>query len=286
MVRHDTKVRAVIGSGEKDIMFVQSFGSGSSGNALLIQSRGASVLVDCGLSPRVLSRALASRNVALSNIDAVFLTHEHDDHVRGLAAIRSAGRALFATAGTALALGLPHEQCRRVSSGGSIDVADLSVSTFATSHDAAESCGYSITDGTTRVSVLTDLGEVHESCAEFVAGSDLIVIEANHDIPMLRSGPYPEHLKRRVLSGRGHLSNADCGAFLSRCLSSTREPRTIWLAHLSATNNRPVLAVRTVERALANHRHRHRVVALPRREAGPLWQPGPWVGVAQLAMFE
>jgi phosphoribosyl 1,2-cyclic phosphodiesterase len=267
-------------------MFVQSFGSGSSGNALLIQSRVGSVLVDCGLSPRVLSRAVAARNLRLSDLDGVLLTHEHDDHVRGLAAVRSAGRPLYATTGTATALGLPLEQCRQLKCGESIEVAGLSISTFATSHDAAESCGYSICDGTTRVSILTDLGEADENCAEFIARSHLIVIEANHDLPMLRSGPYPDHLKRRVLSSRGHLSNADCGKFLSRCLASTTDARTIWLAHLSATNNRPALAVRTVEQALANLRLRHAVVALPRREAGPLWQPGLRTGVAQLSMFD
>jgi phosphoribosyl 1,2-cyclic phosphodiesterase len=267
-------------------MFVQSFGSGSSGNALLIKSDAGTVLIDCGLSPRALGRALASNGVHMSDLDAVLLTHEHDDHVRGLAGIRGAGLPVVATEGTATVLGLSDEQCRRVACGDSITIAGLSVTTFGTSHDAAESCGYSISDGRSRVTLLTDLGSVSEACHQHVAAAQLIVVEANHDVPMLRSGPYPQHLKRRVLSARGHLSNEDCGAFLANCLAGAPQPRTIWLAHLSATNNRPALAVRTVERALAGLRHKHTIVALPRRESGPIWQPGSATGIAQLAMFE
>jgi phosphoribosyl 1,2-cyclic phosphodiesterase len=267
-------------------MYVQSFCSGSSGNALLVHHDGGAILVDCGLSPRTLTRALAARGLGIADLDAVLITHEHDDHVRGLAALRGHGRSFVATTGTARALGFADEQCRRVACGDAIDVAGLSVVTFGTSHDAAESCGYAISDGKNRVTILTDLGAADDRCAEHVSSADLIVIEANHDVPMLRSGPYPEHLKRRVLSAHGHLSNTDCGALLSGCLSAAPRPRTIWLAHLSATNNRPALAVRTVERALTGLRHRHTVVALPRREAGPLWQSGAHDGIAQLSLFD
>lgn len=267
-------------------MYVQSFGSGSSGNALLIQSDAGSVLVDCGLSPRALGRALATRELRVADLDAVLITHEHDDHVRGLVAVRGAGLPIVSTAGTANVLGLQGEQSRQYACGDAFEIGGLQVTTFDTSHDAAESCGYSISDGRSRVTVLTDLGVAAESSEQYVANAELIVIESNHDVPMLRSGPYPEHLKRRVLSAKGHLSNADCGAFLSRCLASAPRPRTIWLAHLSATNNRPALAVRTVESALAGLRHRHSVVALPRRDPGPVWQPGAATGITQLGLFD
>jgi phosphoribosyl 1,2-cyclic phosphodiesterase len=252
----------------------------------LIQGSDGSILIDCGLGPRALATALRSRNTHLARLDGVLLTHEHDDHVRGLAAVSASGPPVYATAGTASALGLPADRCRRLSYEEPTEIAGLSVSTIATSHDAAEPCGFSVTDGKIRVTLLTDLGETDDACVKHIAESQLIVIEANHDVPMLRSGPYPDHLKRRVLSARGHLSNADCGAFLSRCLSTASCARTIWLAHLSATNNRPAVAVRTVERALAQLRHRHHIVALPRREAGPLWQPSATIGISQLGMFD
>lgn len=266
-------------------MFVQSFGSGSSGNALLVQSGGCSLLVDCGLGPRTLAKALAERDTHLDHLDAILLTHEHDDHVRGLPGIKG-GSPIFATEGTARALGLSLGRCRLLSFHEPVDVGGLTVTALRTSHDAAEPCGFSITDGKTRISILTDLGETDDACIEVIADSKLIVIEANHDVQMLRSGPYPDYLKRRVLSARGHLSNADCGAFLSRCLGSSLSIRTIWLAHLSAVNNRPNVAVRTVERALVGCRLKHQVVALPRREPGPVWHPGVTANVGQLSLFE
>lgn len=266
-------------------MFVQSFGSGSSGNAIFVRSRRGAVLIDCGLSPSVLARSLASHKARLSDIDAILVTHEHGDHVRGLDAALDAGCPVHATRGTAGALELSSDRFRGHDQRASFTIAGLTILSFATSHDAAEPCGYSITDGETRVTVVTDLGETCETSAELIAESQLIVIEANHDVSMLRSGPYPQHLKRRVLSSHGHLSNADCGAFLSRCLASSKESRTIWLAHLSATNNRPELAVRTVQDALAPGLHAHDVIALPRRQASPVWEAGQPVYPAQLALF-
>jgi phosphoribosyl 1,2-cyclic phosphodiesterase len=122
------------------------------------------------------------------------------------------------------------------------------------------------------MTLLTDLGETDDRAIPFIAASDLIVIEANHDLHMLNSGPYPPHLKVRVQSSRGHLSNADCGTFLARAIGGG-ETRTVWLAHLSATNNRPTLAVQTVRQALSGSKVSHAVLALPRRESGPIWTP-------------
>jgi phosphoribosyl 1,2-cyclic phosphodiesterase len=166
-----------------------------------------------------------------------------------------------------------------------LEIGSLLVQALPTSHDAAEPCGFSISDGDTRVTIMTDLGVTDDACLEIIATSQLILIEANHDVQMLKSGPYPAHLKRRVLSAKGHLSNADCGAFLARALRDATAGRTIWLGHLSATNNRPELAVRTVKSALAEARVPHPVVALPRREAGPVWSPRHAQPTAQLSLF-
>lgn len=265
-------------------MIVQSFGSGSSGNSLLLKLGETAFLVDCGLSPRTIKKALMHHKVAVSDLQAILITHEHDDHVRGLQPLLPQCRAFHATAGTVAALGLSDSVCRPAKPPEPFVIDSLQVTAIPTSHDAAEPCGFSFFDGQTRVTILTDFGEAHDGMIEVLATSDLIVIEANHDLHMLRSGPYPEHLKRRVLSARGHFSNADCGALLARALATSARPRTIWLAHLSATNNRPELAVRTVRDSLAMYSVRHRVVALPRRELGPVWTPEQ-VGAEQLSLF-
>ncbi len=266
-------------------MIFQSLGSGSSGNAAILRGGGATILIDCGIGPRLLQRAFREHGADFKRIDAVLLTHEHDDHVRGLATVSASGWHVHATPGTASALGLASDRCTHLDFERTINVAGLEISALQTSHDAAEPCGFTISDGATRVTVLTDLGAADDCCLEVVASSDLIVIEANHDVQMLRSGPYPAHLKKRVLSSRGHLSNADCGTFLGRALGSTYRSKTIWLAHLSATNNRPELAVRTVESALARLPVRHRVLALPRRESGPVWRPSEEPFIEQIPLF-
>jgi phosphoribosyl 1,2-cyclic phosphodiesterase len=266
-------------------MFVQSFGSGSSGNALLIRNRSVAVLVDCGLSPRALNRALAIHGTTLSDLDAVFITHEHDDHVRGLVGVRASNVPLIATDGTAQSLGLAADHCQRLTFDQQFAVESLEVRALATSHDATQPCGFSISDGAFRVTILTDLGETSDLYIDLIAESQLIVIEANHDVHMLKSGPYPDHLKRRVLSNRGHLSNDDCGRFLQRCLGKSSTAKTVWLAHLSATNNRPALAVSTVQSRLTGSRNRHVVTALPRRETGPLWQAS-MIPAAQMSLFD
>jgi phosphoribosyl 1,2-cyclic phosphodiesterase len=265
-------------------MIVQSFGSGSSGNAMLIRAGTTSVLVDCGIGPRLLKRALLHHQISPDNLDAVLITHEHDDHVRGLASLLANRRTVHSTGGTARALGLQHEHWCGIERGSSIEIGDLIVTAIATSHDAAEPCGYSFASSTTRATLLTDLGETDDASLELIGSSDLIVIEANHDLHMLKSGPYPLHLKRRVQSTSGHLSNDDCGAFLARALVGAVRPRTIWLAHLSATNNRPEVAVRTVKAAFGSG-CRHAIIALPRRDPGPVWSPGAMAVTEQLALF-
>lgn len=267
-------------------MYVQSFGSGSCGNALLVQSGSSAVLIDCGVSPRFMAKPLSARNLSLNDLDAILLTHEHDDHVRGLATVRSAQVPIYATEGTSIALALGDHARRTISFDEPISIGALTIRAIPTSHDAAQPCGYSVSNGSTRVTVLTDLGETDDACGDLIEQSELVVIEANHDVQMLRSGPYPDHLKRRVLSGRGHLSNDDCGAFLRRCFARNSPAKTVWLAHLSATNNRPSTAVRAVERQLAATCSAHQVVALPRRECGPGWHPTSAVtGFKQLGLF-
>jgi phosphoribosyl 1,2-cyclic phosphodiesterase len=207
--------------------------------------------------------------------------------VRGLDAIRAARCDVLATSGTLTALGLDSSGAHALIPFAETGIGDLTVVALPTSHDAAQPCGYSIADATTRITVLTDLGAVDDHIPQWLAESDLVVIESNHDVHMLRSGPYPPHLKRRVQSRLGHLSNADCAASLAAAFSGSVRGRTVWLAHLSATNNRPDLAVRTVRSALVAGREAHEVVALPRRDSGPVWDasvPRPAIP-SQLSLF-
>jgi phosphoribosyl 1,2-cyclic phosphodiesterase len=265
-------------------IIAQSFGSGSSGNGLFIRSGSTTLLIDCGIGPRILAGHLRGHGVTPRDLSAVLITHEHDDHVRGLGALRKIGAPIRCSAGTALALGLTSNEHVGVGPGEAFRCGDAEITPIAVSHDATEPMGYSIMLDGHRICVVTDLGEPNPALAESIATADLIVFEANHDEHMLRSGPYPIYLKRRVASGIGHLSNRLAGEFLEESLRRERRRRTIWLAHLSATNNRPDLARATVAGAFGVDASLHEIVALPRRDPGPIWSPEPIVRTVQLGL--
>jgi phosphoribosyl 1,2-cyclic phosphodiesterase len=252
---------------------VRSFGSGSSGNALLIDAGSDVVVVDCGVGARALTAGLRAAGRRLEDVSAVLLTHEHADHVRSLPQVVKARVPLIATPGTARAAGLAASGREELSPGGQISVGAFTVTALAVSHDAVEPCGYHLQAHGVAVTVVTDLGRPDPALHDYLAASDLIVLEANHDEAMLRTGPYPAHLKRRVLSATGHLSNADCGLLLLAALRGTARPPTVWLAHLSTTNNRPVLARQTVERTLARQGLAAPVAPLPRHGHDAVWSP-------------
>jgi phosphoribosyl 1,2-cyclic phosphodiesterase len=267
-------------------IIAQSFGSGSSGNGLFIRSGTTALLSDCGIGPRILTGHLRGHGIALRDLSAVLITHEHDDHVRGLGALRKIGAPIRCSAGTARALGLTSTEHVGVGSGESFVCGDAEITPIAVSHDAVEPMGYAVNLGGSRICVVTDLGTPNEMLAEAIATADLIVFEANHDEHMLRSGPYPAYLKRRVASDSGHLSNRLAGEFLEASLRLERRRRTIWLAHLSATNNRPDLARATVAGAFGIDANLHEIVALPRRDPGPIWSSEPVVRTVQLGFAQ
>lgn len=253
----------------------QSLGSGSSGNGLLVRAGATSILIDCGIGPRLLAAALRPHGIAPRNLTAILITHEHDDHVRGLAPLRKQGIPIHCSFGTAAALRLGEQEHSIVSNGVPFRCEDAVITPIAVSHDAAEPMGYSIRLANFQVCVVTDLGTPNDQLAGEIAGADLIVLEANHDEHMLRSGPYPAYLKRRVASDQGHLSNRRAAEFLEQTLRSERRRRTIWLAHLSQTNNHPELARGAVASAFGVDAALHEIVPLPRRSAGPIWRPEP-----------
>ena len=278
----------------ESVVSVQSLGSGSSGNAFLIEYGHASLLLDCGVGIRTISRALQQRQRRLKDIDAVLITHEHSDHIRTLPCLAGLDVPIVATAGTQRYLPLPDAQWLPIRTGTSVAVAGMTVWAIGVDHDAADPCGYLIEAGSTRVSIFTDLGRWDERLAEPIGASDLVVLEANHDMEMLRRGPYPMHLKRRVASSKGHLSNIECGAALADTLRHSPATPDIWLAHLSNTNNTPGIAHDTVTQALHGADLGMPVTALPRTTPGPVWRhdagPGgeswqPWRPVQVVAQL-
>lgn len=264
---------------------VTSLGSGSSGNALLVRTNGTAVLIDCGVGARRMGSGLAARGIAMSDVDAILVSHEHSDHIRELWRYTASGTPVLSTRGTALAAGVPLSRWTELSSTRPTALAEFDVVTIPVSHDAADPCGFLIRTPQGSVTVITDCGAPSAAAAEAIAESALVVLEANHDEAMLRRGPYPAHLQRRILSDSGHLSNAACaGQLLSALLNSRRLP-TVWLAHLSETNNRPALARKTVQQELARAGIHLDVHALPRREVSTTWSAAEArSGVAQLPL--
>lgn len=250
---------------------VRSLGSGSSGNALVIQAGDESLLVDCGVAGGALTAGLAAAGTTLSGLSAVVVSHEHGDHAKSLDLLAAVGVPIAATAGTLAAVGRNATSGLLLSGGRETRVGAFAVEPLPVSHDASEPCGFAVAVGPRRVTVLTDLGRPDEALADALADSDLIVVEANHDPTMLRDGPYPLRLKRRILSHRGHLSNADCAALLVQGLAVRRRPVTIWLAHLSRTNNRPAVARGTIVAALARAGIAAEVAVLSRTGHGQVW---------------
>jgi phosphoribosyl 1,2-cyclic phosphodiesterase len=232
-----------------------SLGSGSSGNATLVEagdsSRPTRLLVDCGFSLRELGRRLATRGVEPGQIDAVFITHEHGDHVGGaLTLARRHGVRLCMSAGTWSALrqdsapaGLTLLAC-----GDTLDIGALQLKPFAVPHDAREPLQLRVHDGEHHLGLLTDLGEATEAVAQALAGCDALLLEANHDREMLLSGPYPWVLKRRISGGFGHLENSLAAALLRRLRHGGL--RHVVAAHLSRQNNSPELAAQALATAL------------------------------------
>lgn len=249
-----------------------SLGSGSTGNATLIEARdGARVtrlLVDCGFSLRELTRRLAARGVDASQVDAVFVTHEHGDHVGCARAFaRRHGVPLYTSAGTWAALDddEPPPGWRAVRSDERIAIGALELRPFAVPHDAREPLQLTCHDGHHALGILTDVGDVDLTLAARLGGCDGLLLECNHDVEMLEHGPYPPFLRRRIAGPRGHLANTQAAALLGM-LDRSRLRRVV-AAHLSQHNNRPALAAAAL--AAAWDAHEQDIVVADARDGCP-----------------
>jgi phosphoribosyl 1,2-cyclic phosphodiesterase len=227
-------------------------GSGSSGNVLIVESQGRRVLVDAGFSCKEMERRMAVRGIDPDGFDGLIVTHEHSDHVRGARVFaRKHDLTVYATRGTLEASGLPEQDVRTevVASGRPFEVGSFVVEPFAIPHDAREPVGFVIEDTEgQRVGLAADLGVRSQLAWSALQDVDALVLEANHDLEMLRRGPYPWPLKQRVAGRHGHLSNRDAADGV-RDLVCDRLGIVV-LYHLSRTNNVPALAAATVGEAL------------------------------------
>lgn len=228
-------------------------GSGSSGNATLVEGGGTRVLIDAGLGPRTLAERLQSAGVDPASLQAVLLSHEHSDHARGAAAFSAKwGVPLVGSRGTYAAAGLGAVDIaayETLAAGEERRLGALAVRAVPVPHDAAQPYAFVVACDGEALGHATDLGQLDATLRAAFLDCDALLIESNYDPVMLRDGPYPWSLKERILGPRGHLSNADVARFLEGGLGA--RCGTLVLAHLSRTNNHPELCLMTAERALS-----------------------------------
>lgn len=236
-----------------EIRFVPLF-SGSSGNCTYVAGGGAKVLVDAGVSASRACAELEKCGIDIRRIDAILVTHEHDDHIKGInVLVKKYGICVYATPGTWDAMGaklkdVPPDLRRVFRAGEDFYIGDLGIMGFPTPHDCGESVGYTFSSGASSFSIATDIGAVRESWLGSVYGSQAVLLESNYDRDMLMSGPYPYSLKRRIDSTSGHLSNDDAAKAALKLLQ--HGTNCIVLGHLSEKNNFPELAYSTCEQFL------------------------------------
>lgn len=229
-----------------------SIASSSNGNCTYVGSTNTHVLVDAGLSGKRTESGLNSVDRTLKEMDAILITHEHSDHIKGLGVLaRKYELPIYATAGTIQAIRqasqvgtIPEDLFREIRPDEAFCVGDLNVLPFTISHDAAQPVGYRLECENKSVGIATDLGEYSDYTVEKLKHLDALLLEANHDVNMLQVGSYPYYLKRRILSETGHLSNENAGRLLSRVLHD--DLKAVFLGHLSQENNYDKLAYETV----------------------------------------
>lgn len=231
--------------------------SSSKGNCTYIGTSQGGILIDVGVSAKKTTQALEDIGVSPEQIKAIYITHEHTDHVSGLRVFAGRyGMDVYASNGTAQAMydmGIVTDKFKlHALDMNGMETAGMFIKPFRTSHDSAESVGYIVeTPDQKKISIATDLGIVTQSIGNAISGSDLVLLESNHDIDMLKRGPYPYYLKQRILSNKGHLSNETCADVAAKLLE--RGTVRFVLGHLSEKNNFPQLAYETTNAAFKMH---------------------------------
>lgn len=237
--------------------------SGSSGNSTYISGENINILVDVGLSAKRIKYALETINVNIDKIDAILITHEHKDHIMGAEVISRQNKIpVFLTRGTYSGMkqsmkAIDEEYVNIIEDNKKFKIKNMEITPFSIPHDAVEPVGYSIITEDKKVTISTDLGFMPETVFENIKDSDIVLLESNYDEEMLRNGPYPIYLKRRIESEIGHLSNIDAGETIGRIVNYRREHNIdtipkILLGHISYNNNLPRLVLETIYKELHN----------------------------------
>jgi len=227
-----------------------ALGSGSKGNSYLVGNDKNKILVDAGLSTKCIVDNLMCLGINPDEINGIVVTHEHMDHIGGIRVFsKKYGVPVYANEKTASAIirkipDIESKNLRIFNNGESFYIGSLDIAPFKTPHDSVCSCGFSIYSGVNKVTVATDLGHINSSVMENLKNSDILVLEANHDLEMLIKGPYSAFLKQRVQGPKGHLCNEICGQTLAKLLDFGL--KQVILAHLSEENNTPEIAYNTV----------------------------------------
>ncbi len=266
-------------------MKIMTIASGSSGNSTYIGSDSTSLLLDVGVSAKRIEQALHELELSGRDVDAILITHEHIDHIKGLGVLeRKFNIPIYATYGTidgimqTKSLGtFDYNLLKPIASNTQIVIGDLIIRSHPISHDAQEPVCYSVENNGKKISVATDLGVYDNSLIDFLSESDAMVIEANHDVRMLEAGPYPYYLKKRILGNKGHLSNEASGTLIRQLLNSRL--KYVGLGHLSDKNNYPDLAYESVKLELMGNDFFDdprdiKLSVAPRYESGPVVELG------------
>ena len=234
-------------------MRICTLASSSSGNCTVVSYNDTHLLIDAGISLRRIKDCLHMINLTPGDIGAILITHAHTDHISGIKMLLKHHKTpVFSSVGagndicSAIPEAEPYINC--FETGAGFELGGITVRSFTTQHDAPGSVGYTLHANGKKLAYATDLGRVTDEVLQAACGANAAVIEANHDRNMLHNGPYPFHLKKRILSERGHLANNECGSFAARLALSGSQ--YILLAHLSRENNTPKLARDTVANAL------------------------------------
>ncbi len=249
---------------------VSVLASGSKGNAVFVETDHTRILIDAGISATRIKKGLAAQGIDAASLDGILITHEHHDHVAGLAMLSKWYHLpIYSRAGTfehMKGCGQIPRECLHVIRED-FRLGNVMVKPFSVSHDAADPVGYRI-EGSSHCVLATDLGFVTSGVQAAIEGADVLVLEANHDPAMLQQGAYPWPLKQRILSNRGHLSNLDAAWALARM---QKPPRQTFLAHLSEENNEPELARNTIQTILTQQGVQTQLLLTSRSEPVRNW---------------
>jgi phosphoribosyl 1,2-cyclic phosphodiesterase len=222
-------------------------GSGSKGNALYIESGKTAILIDAGFSGKELAKRMAVHGKDVSDLNGLFLTHEHGDHIKGVGVLsRHCLLPVYANAGTFKGSEKTVKKLHRrveFETGSVVELQDLEIRSFRISHDTLDPVGYLVSDGKHSVACCTDTGKVSHLISRRLSKCEALVLEFNHDPVMLKNGPYPFALQQRVRSSQGHLANDDAAEFLKSLVHDKLQQ--VILAHLSETNNTADIALKS-----------------------------------------